>query len=140
MSHHQNGLFVTVNAAEGSIERQFLKQDEPSNEIAAALEEHETEGNTRGTIQHENDFNLLQAANSYSLNEGEPAPVSTINDNTATFRGKENSHYNAYDLADADLNSVNFHHPSKESLQTKHNFVKSVESFSNQNNHMVIQK
>ena len=82
-----------------------------------SVELEETEGNTRGTIQNEVDMTQqLHVLNSYSMHECEPAPASTINDNTATFRCKENnSHYNAYDVTNAEMNSENFEHPSKES-------------------------
>lgn len=116
--------------AEELIEGKYLKADQ-SNSLTPALEQRETEGNTKDGTIHNDDLIFLNGCHSSSLNEGEPQPVSTINDNTATFRGKDNSHYNAYDLADADLNSVNFHHPSKESLQTgNNNYVQSIESFS----------
>ena len=78
-----------------------------------SVEIEESSGNTRGTIQ--NELNQFYGMNSYSMHECEPAPASTINDNTATFRCKENSHFNAYDVTDAEFNSVNYRHPSKES-------------------------
>ena len=92
------------------------------------------EANTKGTIQNEQDFTNFYGVNSNSVLEymggPEPAPTSTIHDNTATFRCKDNaSHYNAYDMNSAEMNSVNYQHPSKEdAVLSKHHCIQSVES------------
>jgi len=90
------------------------------NEDDVAGELGDTDENTKGTMQNDLELNEFYGMNSYSMHECEAAPASTINENTATFRCKENSHFNVYDMADGgEMNSVNYRHPSKESQQTK---------------------
>lgn len=50
---------------------------------------------------------------------GEPAPMTTVCDNTATFRARETSLYNPFDCNDVEHNSLNFPNQSRDSPNTK---------------------
>jgi len=92
-------------------------------------DEEDTAGSPETQLEPQ-EYNLLNHKyTDPSLTKGEATiPVSTIHENTATFRAKENSHYNAYDLNDQEMNSLIYHHASSDREKvnlTSKNFVSS---------------
>ena len=92
-------------------------------------DDEDTTGSPENQLEPQ-EYNLLNYKyTDPSVNKGEAnIPISTIHENTATFRAKENSHYNAYDLNDQEMNSLIYHHASSEREKvnlTSKNFVSS---------------